>query len=138
MRDRDQSAALERILGAAPGPRQELARIFPSLEVNGRNFRARGLAENVEIARFPAASPLPRIEFYTTPDPKPAPDAQFAPGSDWGALRLLQRGAVRRADGKEWDAVVRLRDRGSELVLAVTVVFEQPLPALDRWPAPSE
>ena len=50
-------------------------------------------------------------------------------------MRLLGQGAVRRADGLEWDAVVRLREDKSELALAVTVVLEKPLPSVDRWPA---
>jgi hypothetical protein len=137
VRDRDQAAVIERALGAASGPRQALARIYPSLRVTGRTFRARGLPENMELDKFSMAAPLPRIEFFTTPDSRPQPDAVLEPGAGWGVLRLLQQGAVRRAEGKEWDTVIRLRDGGTELVLAVTVVFDQPLPPLDRWPGPA-
>jgi len=135
LRDRDQAAAIEHALGAPSGPRQALARIYPSLRLNGRSFRARGLADNVELDKIPMGAPLPRIEFFTSPDPKPQPDATAGGGSGWGALRLIQQGAVRRADGKEWDAVVTLNERGTTLVLALTLVFDQPLPALDTWPA---
>ena len=106
------------------------------MRVTGRNFRPRGLPENVEIDKFPMVAPLPRMEFFTTPDPKPAADVAIEPGSSWGVLRLIQSGAVRRAEGKEWDAVIHLTDRGTNLVLAVCLVFDQPLPVLDRWPAP--
>ncbi len=138
VRDRDQAAVIERALDAPSGPRQALARIYPSLRVAGRTFRPRGLPENVEVDKFPVAAPLPRIEFFTTPDSRPQPDAVIEPGAGWGVLRLLQQGAVRRADGKEWDTVIRLRDGGTELVLAVTAVFDQPLPPLDRWPVPAQ
>jgi hypothetical protein len=75
------------------------------------------------------------MEFSTTPDPKPTPDASlvFEPG--WSLLRLLTQGSVRRNDGLEWDTVVRLKEDRTELVLALTVVFEKPLPTLDRWPS---
>ena len=137
LRDRDQAATIERALGAPSGPRQPVARVYPSIRISGRNFRPRGLPENLELDKFSAAAPLPRIEFFTTPDPKPEPDAKIEPGSAWGALRLIQtstNNAVRRADGKEWDAVVKLNERGTDLVLAVSIVFDQPLPTLDRWP----
>jgi hypothetical protein len=62
-------------------------------------------------------------------------DAAMEPGPGWGVLRLLQQGAVRRADGKEWDAIVHVNNKGTDLVLAVTVVLEQPLPPLEQWPA---
>jgi hypothetical protein len=50
-------------------------------------------------------------------------------------LRLLQQGSTRRADGKEWDVLIRLNHKGTELVLPATVTFEQALPALEQWPA---
>ena len=80
------------------------------------------------------AAPLPRLEFFTTPDPRSQADAVIARDPGWGLLRLLQEGSVRRAEGKEWDAVLRIREGDTDLVLAVTVVFDQPLPPLDRWP----
>ena len=138
IRDRDQAATIERAIGAAAGgmPRQALARIFPSMRVAGRDFRPRGLPENIEIDKFSLVAPLSRMEFFTTPDPKPVADVSVDPGADWGALHLIQSGSVRRAEGKEWDAVIHVTDRGIDLVLAVSLVFDQPLPALDRWPAP--
>jgi hypothetical protein len=58
------------------------------------------------------------------------------PGPGWGVLRLLQQpGVQRRADGREWDTVIRLNHKGTELVLPVTVSFEQGLPPADQWPA---
>lgn len=138
IRDRDQAATVERAVGAPGGetPRQALARIFPSMRVAGRDFRPRGLPENIEIDKFSLAEPLPRMEFFTTPDPKPVADVSIDPGKGWGALRLIQSGSVRRAEGKEWDAVIHVTDRGIDLVLAVSLVIDQPLPALDHWPAP--
>jgi hypothetical protein len=135
LRDRDQAPTVERVLGAPNGPRQPSARVYPSIRVAGRSFRPRGLPENTILDKFGLAAPLSPIEFFTTPDPKPEPDARIASGAAWGALRLLQTGAVRQAEGKEWEAVIRLNDRGTELVLAVLLTFDQPLPALDRWPA---
>jgi hypothetical protein len=134
LRDRDQAATIERVLGPANSPRQAIARIYPSLRISGRNFRPRGMPENTVLDKFSLSAPLPQIEFFTTPDPKAEPDARVASGPGWGVIRLLQAGAVRRADGKEWDTVIHLADRGTDLVLAVTIVFDQPLPALDRWP----
>ncbi|HWA24646.1 MAG TPA: type VI secretion protein IcmF/TssM N-terminal domain-containing protein [Lacunisphaera sp.] len=135
LRDRDQAPTVERVLGAPSGQRLPSARVYPSIRVAGRSFRARGLPENTQLDKFSISAPLSPIEFFNTPDPKAEADAKIATGSAWGALRLLQAGAVRQADGKEWETVLRLNDRGTELVLAVQVTFNQPLPALDRWPS---
>ncbi len=135
IRDRDQAPTLERVTGAGVSGKIPLARVYPSFRLAGRDLRARGLIENLEIGRFAlTATPSP-MEFSTTPDPKPTPDASlvFEPG--WSLLRLLVQGSVRRADGLEWDTVVRLKEDRTELVLALTVVFEKPLPTLDRWPS---
>ena len=78
---------------------------------------------------------MSRIEFFTTVGPKSVADAVVEPGPGWGVLHLLQQNSVRRAEGKEWDAIISLNDRGTELVLPVTIVLDQPLPALDQWPA---
>ncbi len=134
LRDKDQAATIELALGPAKAPRQALARIFPSMRLNGRSFRPRGLPENVEIDKVSAAAGLSRLEFFTTPDPKPIADLVIEPGASWGLLRLIQAGAVRRADGKEWDAVAHVNDRGTDLVLGLTLVFDQALPELDKWP----
>lgn len=132
--DSDQDAAIQRALGAK-GTRQTIAKVFPSLRVIDRSYPLRGLPESVVLNKFTVAGPLPRIEFFTTAGPKSVADAAIEPGSTWGVLRLLQQGAVRRADGKEWDAIIQLNNRGTDLVMAVTIVFEQALPALDQWPA---
>ncbi len=136
MRERDQAATIESAAGAASGPRQALNRVFPSMRLNGHSFGARSLRENVEIDKISVAAPLPRMEFFITPDPTLSPDGLIEAGPDWGVLHLIQHGSVLRAGGKEWDTVIHLRDHGTDLVLAVTLVFEQPLPELDRWPAP--
>jgi hypothetical protein len=90
----------------------------------------------VELDKFTVVSPLPRVELFTS-DPKPQADATVEPAGDWGALRLVQAGSERHTDGKEWDTVIHLNDRGTDLVVAVAVVFDQPLPALDKWPTTS-
>ena len=135
LRDKDQATTVEKALGPAKAPRQALARIFPSMRVNGRSFRQRGLLENVDVDKLPVASSLPQLEFFTTPDPKPVADVSKEASAPWGVLRLILAGSVRRSDGKEWDAVIHFNDRGTDLVLAVTFVFESGLPVLDRWPA---
>lgn len=135
LRDRDQGPVVEQALGARQGTRQPLSRVYPSMRIAARSFRVRGLTDNLELDKFSMAAPLPRFEFFTTPDPKAEAEASIVPSAEWGVLRLIQRGSVRRVEGKEWDAVVRLNDRGTELVLAVSVVFSQPIPALDHWPA---
>lgn len=134
VRDRDQAGVIERTLRLPADPRQALARVYPSMRIAGRNFRPRGLPQDTEVQKLSVAAPLPRMEFFTTPDPRPQADAVLESDPGWGVLRLLQQGAVRRAEGKEWDTALRLRDGDTDLVLAVTVVFDQPLPPLDRWP----
>ncbi|MBL9203818.1 MAG: hypothetical protein JNN01_01935, partial [Opitutaceae bacterium] len=135
IRDRDQGTTLERVTGTGAAGKIPLARVYPSFRLAGRDLRARGLVDNLEIGRFPIPSTPPAMEFSTTPDPKPTPDASlvFEPG--WSLLRLLLQGSVRRGDGLEWDTVLRLKEDRTELVLALTIVFEKPLPTLDRWPA---
>lgn len=131
--DQDQEAIIQRALGAS-GAKQAITRAFKSTRVNDRSYPLSGLPESVALDKFNSAAALPRLEFFTTAGPKSVADAAVEPGSGWGALRLLQQGAVRRADGKEWDAIIRLSNRGTELVLAVTVTFDQSLPPLDQWP----
>ena len=133
--DQYQEAAVQKALGAA-GAKQAIARVFKSTRVTDRSYPLQGLPESVILEKFTVAAPLPRLEFFTTAGPKSVADAAVEPGSGWSVLRLLQQGAARRADGKEWDAIIRVNNRGTELVLAVTIVLEQPLPPLDQWPAP--
>jgi hypothetical protein len=132
--DQNQEAVVQRALGAG-GAKQAITRVFKSMRVTDHNYPLLGLPESVTIDKFTTAVPLPRLEFFTTVGPKSVPDATLEPGPAWGVLRLLQQGAVRRADGREWDAIIRLNHRGTELVLAVTVTLDQPLPAPDQWPA---
>ena len=133
--DQYQDAAVQHALGAG-GAKQAIARVFKSMRITDRSYPLQGLPESVLLEKFTVAAPLPRLEFFTTAGPKSVADAAVEPGSGWSVLRLLQQGAARRADGKEWDAIIRVNNRGTELVLAVTVVLEQPLPPLDQWPAP--
>jgi hypothetical protein len=132
--DQTQDAVLQRALGANGAP-QAITRVFKSMRVTDRSYPLQGLPESVILDKFTTAAPLPRLEFFTTAGPKSVADATVEPGPGWGVLRLLQSGGVRHPDGKEWDAIIRLNNQGTELVLAVTIVFEQALPALDRWPA---
>jgi hypothetical protein len=131
--DQDQEAIVAKILGSG-GAKQAITRTFKSTRVGDRGYPLSGLPESVPLGSFPSTAALPRLEFFTTVGPKSVADAAVEPGSAWGALRLLQQGAVRRADGKEWDTVVRLVNKGAELVLPVTLVFEQGLPPADQWP----
>ncbi|MGH7995392.1 MAG: type VI secretion protein IcmF/TssM N-terminal domain-containing protein [Opitutaceae bacterium] len=135
LRDSDQAPVIEQVTGASFDPRQALGRVFPTLQLGGRSFRDRGLEDNLEVGRFSIAAPLPRLEFFITADVKPEPDAQIAPTDPWGALRLIQQGAVRHEDGKAWDAVVHLTYLGRPYFLAVSLTLEQPLPRRDDWPA---
>ncbi len=132
--DQDQEAIVAKILGSG-GARQALTRTFKSTRVTDRGYPLSGLPESLLLDKFALAAPLPRLEFFTTVGPKSVADAAIEPGAAWGALRLLQQNAVRRADGKEWDAIVRLNHKGSELVLPVTLSFEKGLPPADQWPA---
>lgn len=132
--DQNQEAALQKALGSG-GAKQAIARVFKSTRVTDRSYPLQGLPESVTLDKFTVNAPLPRLEFFTTAGPKSVADASVEPGAGWGVLRLLQQGAVRRADGREWDAIVRVNNRGADLVLAVTIVLEQPLPPLDQWPA---
>ena len=132
--DNEQEAAIRRALGAG-GANQAIARTFKSLRVSDRGYPLQGLPESVVLDKFTLVAPLPRLEFFTTVGPKTVADATVEPGPGWGVLRLLQLGALRNADGKEWYAIIRLNDRGNELVLAVTIALDQSLPALAQWPA---
>ncbi|MBI2498551.1 MAG: hypothetical protein HYV75_11745, partial [Opitutae bacterium] len=132
--DQEQEGIVQRALGSA-GSKQAITRVYKSVRVADRIYPLSGLPESVMLEKFNLATPLPRLEFFTTVGPKTVPDATVEPGPAWGALRLLQQGAVRRADGKEWDAIIRLNNRGTDLVLAVTIVLDQGLPASDQWPA---
>ena len=132
--DQDQEAIIAKILGSA-GSKQAITRSFKSTRVGDRGYPLSGLPESLPLGNFSAAAALPRLEFFTTVGPKSVADATVEPGSAWGALRLLQQSAVRRADGKEWDTVIRLNNKGTELVLPVTLSFEQGLPPADQWPA---
>jgi len=133
--DQDQEAIMQKILGAA-GAKQAITRALKSIRVGDRGYPLSGLPESVVLAKLNSAAPLPKLEFFTTAGPKSVADAAVEPGAGWGALRLLQSGAVRRADGKDWDAIVRLNHKGTELVLAVTISFERALPPVEQWPAP--
>jgi hypothetical protein len=137
IRDRDQVPTVDRALGPPKGQRIPLARVYPSLRFGGRDFRARGLVENIEIGRYSVAQTLPAIEFSTTPDPRPEPDARFEPPAGWSLIRLLQGASNRRSDGLEWDTVVVIREDDAELPLAMGVIFEKPLPPRDQWPVVS-
>jgi hypothetical protein len=132
--DQDQDAIVQKALGAG-GAKQAIARGFKSIRVGDRGYPLSGLPESVVLAKFNSAAPLPRLEFFTTVGPKSVADAAVESGAGWGVLRLLQSGAVRRADGKEWDAIVRLNNRGAELTMAVTITVDRALPPLDQWPA---
>lgn len=132
LRHKDQAPTIERVLG--PGNHRNLiGRVYPSMRIARRDFRIRGMAENLEVAKLPASDLPEHVEFSLTPDPKDVPDA-FSQLGPWGVLRLLQDASVRRAEGKEWDTLLRVNDREGEMVLAITVVFEKPLPMPDRWP----
>ena len=132
--DQTQEAAIQRALGAN-GARQAITRVFKSMRVTDRSYPLQGLPESVILDKFTVAAPVARLEFFTTAGPKSVADATVEPGPGWGVLHLLQQGGVRHPDGKEWDAIIRLNNQGTELVLAVTIVFEQALPALEQWPA---
>lgn len=133
--DQDQETIAQKILGAGPAKQQAVTKSFKSLRVGDRGYPLSGLPESVVLAKFTGASALPRIEFFTTAGPKSVADGAAEPGAAWGVLRLLQQNAVRRADGREWDAIIRLNHKGTELALPVTITFEQGLPAADQWPA---
>ena len=132
--DQNQDAALLKIMGAG-GTKQAIARALKSMRVTDRSYPLQGLPENVVLEKFSVTAPLPRLEFFTTAGPKSVADASVEAGSGWGVLRLIQQGAVRRADGKEWDAIIHVNNRGTDLVLAVTIVLDQALPPLEQWPA---
>jgi len=136
LKETEQAAAIERAMGTRPELRQLLGRIFPTIRLDGRSFRERSLEADLEVDALAVSAPLPRLEFFTTPDAKPQPDAEIAASKAWGALRLIQQGSARQQDGKEWDAVIRLNDRGSQYLLAVSITLDQPLPLLEDWPAP--
>lgn len=131
--DQEQEGIINKTLGSG-GAKQAITRAFKSTRVNDRSYPLSGLPESVPLDKFAVASSLPRLEFFTTVGPKSVADAAAEPGPVWGALRVLQQNAVRRAEGKEWDALVRLNHRGNELVLPVTLLFEQALPPADQWP----
>jgi hypothetical protein len=131
--DQEQETILNKVLGSG-GAKQAITRAFKSTRVNDRGYPLSGLPESLPLDKVSAAAALPRLEFFTTVGPKSVADAAVEPGPAWGALRLLQQNAVRRADGKEWDAIVRLNYKGSDLVLPVTLVFEKGLPPVDQWP----
>lgn len=133
--DQDQEAIAQKLLGAGPAKQQAITKALKSLRVGDRGYPLAGLPESVMLARIEADAPLPRIEFFTTVGPKSVADAAAEPGAGWGVLRLLQSGAIRRADGKEWDTVVRINHKGTELALPLTISFEQGLPPVEQWPA---
>ncbi|MDB6165057.1 MAG: type secretion protein IcmF [Lacunisphaera sp.] len=132
--DQDQDGILQRALGAGAS-KQAVTRAFKSIRVGDRGYPLQGLPESLVLDKFATAASLPRLEFFTTVGPKTVADAVVESGPAWGVLRLLQQRATRRADGKEWDAILHLNNRGTDLVLPVTVSFEQPLPPLEQWPA---
>ncbi|MDI1250025.1 MAG: type VI secretion protein IcmF/TssM N-terminal domain-containing protein [Lacunisphaera sp.] len=132
--DADQEAIIQRSLGSG-GAKQAITRVFKSVRVSDRSYPLQGLPESVVLDKLTSAAPLSRLEFFTTVGPKSVADAMVEPGAGWGVLRLLQQGSTRRAEGKEWDVLIRLNHRGTELILPATVAFEQALPALDQWPA---
>ncbi len=133
--DQEQDGIAQKVLGSGPAKQLAITKTLKSIRVGERTSPLSGLPESAVLARFGAVSPLPRLEFFTTAGAKSVADAAVEPGPGWGVLRLLQAGAVRRADGKEWDAVVRLNHKGTDLVLPVTITLEQGLPAADQWPA---
>ena len=115
---------------------QAIAKSLKSIRVGSVFFPLAGLPESGQLAKLPASAAPPRFEFFTTAGPKPVADAAVEPGSAWGVLRLLQQaGTQRRADGREWDTVIRVNHKGTELILPVTISLEQGLPPADQWPA---
>ncbi len=131
--DQEQEAIIGKVLGSA-GAKQAITRSLKSTRVNDRSYPLSGLPESLNLEKVSVGGALPRLEFFTTVGPKSVADAAVEPGAAWGALRLLQQNAVRRADGKEWDAIVRLNFKGTDLVLPITLVFEKGLPPVDQWP----
>jgi hypothetical protein len=134
--DQEQESIAQKVVGAGPARQQAITKVLKSMRVGTAFYPLSGLPESGVLAKFPASAPTPRLEFFTTAGPKSVADAAVEPGPGWGVLRLLQQpGVQRRADGREWDTVIRLNHKGSELVLPVTVSFEQGLPPADQWPA---
>jgi hypothetical protein len=132
--DQDQETIIQRVLGAA-GAKQAITKVFKSTRVIDRGYPLSGLPESLALNKLNVAAPLPRLEFFTTVGPKSVADAAVEPGPAWGVLRQLQQNAVRRGDGKDWDTIIRLNHRGTELVLPITISFDQALPAIEQWPA---
>jgi hypothetical protein len=134
--DQEQEAIAQKVVGAAPARQLAITKALKSIRVGTTFYPLSGLPESVPLAKITAATPMPRLEFFTTAGPKSVADATVDAGPAWGVLRLLQQpGTQRRADGREWDTVIRLNNKGTELVLPVTVTIEQGLPPADQWPA---
>lgn len=132
VRDRDQQATIERVLG--PGQRQLLSRVYRSARIAGRDFRTVS-ADGQTVLELALAEAPPDLELSTTADPKPTPDARHTFSGGWGILRLLQDASVRRPDGRQWETVVRVTDAEGEMALALIVEFERGLPPVAEWPS---
>jgi hypothetical protein len=132
--DQEQETIISRVLGAG-GAKQAITKAFKSTRVGDRGYPLSGLPESLALNKLNVAASLPRIEFFTTVGPKSVADAAVEPGPAWGVLRQLQQNAVRRGDGKDWDTIIRLNHKGTELVLPVTISFDKGLPAVEQWPA---
>jgi len=133
--DQDQEAIAQKVVGK-DAARQAITKALKSIRVGTTFYPLSGLPESGQLAKLPASGSLPRLEFFTTAGPKSVADAAVEPGPAWGVLRLLQQpGTQRRADGKEWDTIIRVNNKGTELVLPVTISLEQGLPPADQWPA---
>lgn len=72
--DQEQEGIVQRALGSA-GSKQAITRGYKSMRVADRSYPLAGLPESVTLEKSNLATPLPRLEFFTTVGPKTVPDA---------------------------------------------------------------
>lgn len=108
--------------------------LWRSVRVGGRAFRTQVPADT-ELAKASVVDTLPQLEFFIAPDVKAEADARYTFEPGWSAFRMFKADVIRRPGGKEWEAVVRLKDdTGAEQFLLVLFQFEKPLPEMSDWP----
>ena len=108
--------------------------LWRSLRVDGRAFRTQVPADT-EIARVLVSDSLPPLELFLAADVKPDADARYAFEPGWSVFRQLRTHAIRRANGKDWEGVVQLKDdTGADQFLLLLFAFDKPLPEMAEWP----
>jgi hypothetical protein len=108
--------------------------LWRSMRMGGRAFRTQ-VGSDTEIYKAQVSDTFPALELFLAPDVKAQPDSRYNFEPNWSALRLLRSDSIRRPGGKDWEAVLRMKDdTGTDQFLLVVCQFPKALPEVADWP----